>query len=126
MGVADSSQIETGVDKLIALLKVNGQLEISEVSKRLNFPSDVVQNWVDFLVEEKIIGIEYNLTKPLIYLVVAEKKEGDIRIEDDFKGYKEGFQESLKRKSFEDEKVEFEWKSHILSRLDLMKQFFFF
>ena len=125
MGVADSGQIETGVDRLIALLKSAGQLEISEVSKRLNFPPDVVQNWVDFLVEEKIVGIEYRLTKPYIYLVVGPKKEEEINLQDDLKGYKDDFQQNLKRKAVGVEKVEFEWKSHILSRLDLMKQFFF-
>jgi hypothetical protein len=125
MGVADSGQIETGVDKLIALLKTTGKLEISEISKRLSFPSDVVQNWVDFLVEEKIVGVEYNLTKPYVYLIVKAKNEDTVNLDDNFKGYKDDFQESLKRKAVGQEKVEFEWKSHVVSRLDLMKQFFF-
>ncbi|MFA6073724.1 MAG: hypothetical protein WC758_06415 [Candidatus Woesearchaeota archaeon] len=116
----------TGVDRLIDLLKKMGQIDVSEAAERLNYPPQTIQSWVDFLVEEKIIGVEYQLTKPYIYLIVDKTaKDQYISLKEDFKYYKKDFQNSVKSKSTNADKAEFEWKEHILRRLDLMKQFFF-
>ena len=59
--------IETGVDKLVKLVKEMGRISLSDAAKALGVSQTVVQEWVDFLEEEGILGIEYTLTKP--YLV---------------------------------------------------------
>ena len=60
--------VETGVDELLRLLKQHDKLPIQDVAKTLNIPLDVVQSWIDFLVEEKILGIEYKFTVPYVFM----------------------------------------------------------
>jgi hypothetical protein len=60
--------IETGVDELVRLLKSHDKLPVAEAAKILRVSPDVVQSWVDFLVEEKILGVEYKFTVPYIFL----------------------------------------------------------
>ena len=60
--VADDT-IETGVDSLLALLREKDKISIDEAAKILKTPSKAVQSWVDFLVEERILGLEYKWIK---------------------------------------------------------------
>ena len=43
-------------------------MAVEEVSKTLHLPAPSVQALVDFLVEEKVLGIEYKFTTPYIYI----------------------------------------------------------
>ena len=63
-----TKEVTTGVDDLIELLKTTDRISIDDASKKLRIPLEILQSWVDFLVEEKILGIEYKFTKPFIYL----------------------------------------------------------
>jgi hypothetical protein len=81
---------------------------------------------VDFLVEEKIVGIGYNLTKPFIYLNTSRKtKNEEIDLGREFNNYKMDFQNNANRNDKTGHKAEFEWKEHIYAKLEFMKQFFF-
>ncbi len=61
-----SNLIETGVDKLINLIKEKSPIELDEAAKELGISKDVVLEWVDFLEEEGIIEVKYTLTN--VYL----------------------------------------------------------
>ena len=48
---------------------------MEDASKILKLPMNVVQSLVDFLVEEKIFGIEYKFTTPYIYISQEKGKK---------------------------------------------------
>src|SRR3989344_316897 len=70
-----SGVIETGVDKLVALVKQRGKIALSDSAKELGVSTTVIQEWTDFLEEEGIISVEYNLTKPFLVDRKLTKKE---------------------------------------------------
>lgn len=51
--------IETGVDKLVELIKKAGRISVPDAAEKLGVSEDVVEEWADFLEEEGIISIEY-------------------------------------------------------------------
>ena len=71
----ESNIIETGVDKLVNLVKERGRIALIDSAKELGVSTSVVQEWVDFLEEEGIISIEYKLTKPYLVERKLTKKE---------------------------------------------------
>jgi len=70
-----STVIETGVDKLVNLVKERGQISLQDVAKELGVDTTVIQEWVDYLEDEGIIGVEYKLTKPYLVEKKLSKKE---------------------------------------------------
>lgn len=68
--------IETGVDKLVELVRKNSKISISDAAKALNVSTDVIEEWADFLEEEGIINVEYKLTTP--YLVVRDMDKVEV------------------------------------------------
>ena len=73
----ESTVIETGVDRLVNLVKERGRIALADASKELGVSLTVVQEWVDFLEEEGIINIEYKMTKPYLVERKLTKKEVD-------------------------------------------------
>lgn len=67
--------IETGVDKLVELVNREKKIELSKAAKELGVPEDVVQEWADFLEEEKLISIKYSLSKVFLEERSLSKKE---------------------------------------------------
>jgi len=124
--------IKTGVDELLDLLKYSSKIPLSEAAKKLNVSLDVIQAWVDFLVEESIIGIEYKFTTPYIYLNKAlEQKstESEQAIDDssvDIFYFKKLFWEKAKKNNIPASKIDLLWKNHLLQELELKKKYFFF
>ena len=85
-----NSIIETGVDKLVKLVKDSGRISMPDAAKQLGVSNEVVEEWADFLEEEGIVSIEHSLTKP--YLV--ERKLTKIEVEKkekEFTGKKDVF-----------------------------------
>lgn len=74
MGI-ESSVIETGVDKLVAIVKERGRIALVDAAKELGVSTIVIQEWVDFLEEEGIISVEYKMTKPFLVERKLTKKE---------------------------------------------------
>ena len=70
-----SSVIETGVDKLVNIVKERGRIALQDAAKELGVSTTVIQEWVDFLEEEGIISVEYKLTKPYLVERKLTKKE---------------------------------------------------
>lgn len=71
-----TSIIETGVDRLVNLVKRRGKIALQDAAKELGVSLDVIEEWADFLEEEGMISIEYKLTKP--YLVERELTEKEL------------------------------------------------
>ena len=65
--------IETGVDGLIRLVNDKNKISVADAAKELNVPIKTIEQWMDFLVEEEKIGVEYKFTTP--YLYKLEKEE---------------------------------------------------
>ena len=62
----ESSVIETGVDKLVNIVKERGRIALTDAAKELGVSTTVIQEWVDFLEDEGIISVEYKFTKPFL------------------------------------------------------------
>ncbi len=88
--MASPSIIETGVDKLVGLVKKQKRVSIAEAAKFLNVSTDVIEEWADFLEEEGIISVEYKLTTP--YLVERDMDLAEVEKKaKDFVDKKDGF-----------------------------------
>ena len=122
--------VKTGVDELLDLLRLSSKIAVSDAAKKLKLSPDVVQAWVDFLVEERIVGIEYRFTTPYIYLnkpveteeLPAEKNDNVINI----LMFKKEFMERAVKNNIPNNQIELFWKNHLLQELDLQKKYFFF
>jgi len=71
--------IETGVDKLVTLVKERGRIAMTDAAKELGVSTTVIQEWVDFLEEEGIISVEYKLTKAYLVERKLTRKEVDAK-----------------------------------------------
>ena len=60
-------RIQTGVDKLVALVKEQQRISVDEAAKQLGVSKTIIQEWADFLEEEGLVEIKYSLAKT--YLV---------------------------------------------------------
>ena len=126
-----SSIIETGVDKLVNLVKQRGRIPLADAAKELGVSTAVIQEWVDFLEEEGIISVEYKLTKP--YLVerkltqkeveekgkeFASKKEVFVRKAEISLSFLENQAEELKKAKVEFDKL----KNELGLNIDTVKE----
>ena len=84
------SVIETGVDKLVALVKQNKRISVPDAAKILNVSRVVIEEWANFLEEEGIISIEYKFTTPYLVERQLTKKDIEDKVKE-FKGKKDGF-----------------------------------
>ncbi|MBU1202004.1 MAG: hypothetical protein KJ583_06040 [Nanoarchaeota archaeon] len=120
--------ITTTVDSLIELLEDIDRIKLEEAAKKLDLPIDVVQSWTDFLVEEKIIGIEYKFTTPYIYLNKKKQKESLKKDEEETASidkFKQEFEKKAQEKKISKDKATDLWKNHIVEKLDQKKEFFY-
>lgn len=123
-----TSILTTTADELMDLVRKRDKITIEEVSKILNIPMKTVQGLVDFLVEEKVLDIEYKFTTPYIYLSkkannhkpeIIEKKEKPILLS------KEEFFEKAKARNIDYAKIESLWRKYLEKQLGSIKEDFF-
>ena len=117
MGSSSAFTIETGVDKLVRFLRGKGSIPVSEAAQEIGVTTKVIEQWATFLMEEKIIGIDYKFTTPYIHLIETD-------LDEDILNYKKKFKKEVS-KDGSDDHVEYHWKNHILEILDKKKEFFF-
>ena len=67
--------LRTVADELLELVRKSKKISVEEAAKKLKMPVDSVQALVDFLVEEKIFGIEYKFTTPYVYISEKASKK---------------------------------------------------
>ena len=66
--------IETGVDRLVNFITEFKKISIQDAAKKLGVGTVVVQEWADFLDEEKVISIEYKFSKTILMERELSKK----------------------------------------------------
>ena len=118
--------ITTGVDSLLTLLQSVDKISLVDAAKKLGISQNLIQSWVDFLVEEEIVGIEYKFTKPIIYInKPSEEKKAKIREEEEgLDIYKEDFKKRASQKNIPQEKISFLWRNHVTESLNRRRDFF--
>lgn len=123
-----TKEVTTGVDDLIELLKGTDRISVDEASKKLKIPMEVLQSWVDFLVEEKILGVEYKFTRPFIYLN-KEKEESKVQKKVDehlsYDTFKKEFSKKALGNNIPEPQINELWKHHLTEKLENAKDFFF-
>ncbi|MBN1156767.1 hypothetical protein JXA85_04065 [Candidatus Woesearchaeota archaeon] len=137
--MADKPLIETGVDKLVALVNEKTKISIPDASKELSVPKVVIEEWANFLEEKGVIDVSYKLTTP--YLIKRGITKKDIRKKaKEFKEHREGFLRKIEttlsvieketaglkdlKRSFEDVGKEVEEKVNAVQKdLDKLKEY---
>ncbi|MFH2019850.1 MAG: hypothetical protein ABIJ34_00395 [archaeon] len=76
-------KIETGVDKLMELINKEKEISVEDAAKKLGISKIVIQEWSDFLDEEKLITIEYKFSKTIL----KERKLSEKEVKDKKKEY---------------------------------------
>ena len=120
------SEIKTGVDDLLAYVEKKDKVSLKDAATDLKISQDTLQLWVDFLVEERILGMEYKFTKPYIYLnqktkkKTFEQKEQSLTLHD----YKQDFIKHAKEKNLPENKIEIFWQQHLERAIEQNKQYF--
>lgn len=125
------ANIETGVDKLVALVAREKKIEVGEAAKRLNVDTAVVQEWAEFLEEEGLVSIQFSLSKT--FIVERRLSKDEVVTKDkEYEGRKEAFVRKVDAalKRLEDESAGFESikkeydnvKEHIGDEIEAVKE----
>jgi hypothetical protein len=122
----DNPILKTSADDLYELVRSRKKLSVEEAAKILKIPDNIVQALVDFLVEEKIFGIEYKFTTPYIYISQEKLKKIDLleKIEKKLVTKDEFFQKAGKW-NISIEKINDLWKKYIKENFDSIKKDFY-
>jgi chromosome segregation ATPase len=84
------SKIETGVDRLVDLINKEKNISIDDAAKKLGISKVVIQEWADFLEEEKIISVEYKFSKA--FLVERKLSNEEVKVkEKEYSSEKDAF-----------------------------------
>ncbi len=121
-------RVETGVDELIYYLEKHDRVSLKDVSSDLKIPEATLQLWVDFLVEERILGVEYKFTKPFIFLNKEDKARAVLSDADQaihsIEDFKKEFFDEAKKKQLPEQKIPMLWQAHLDEALEKQKEFF--
>ena len=119
--------LRTVADELLDLVKKSRKISVEEAAKKLNVPLETAQSLVDFLVEEKVFGIEYKFTTPYVYLY----KEGVKDAKEKEKKFtrrlvtKEQFYEKARGKNIPYQNINDLWRKYLQQNLGHIKEEFF-
>ena len=114
--------VQTDVDLLVSLVKEKGKVSIEAAAKALKVPIDTVQTWVDFLIEEEVLGIEYKFVTPYLFFNKEPgRKEGDVQPVEE----KEEFIDKAKRRGLPVARVNSLWQKYMQSNIEEIRENFF-
>lgn len=119
-------ELKTSADQLMDLVRSKGKMTVAEAAKALNVSEKTVQSWVDFLVDEHILGVEYKFTTPYIY-VHSEERLAKVRTDDKhykLSDFKEIFLKYAREKQMSQDKLPVLWEEHIKRVVLGQRQFF--
>jgi hypothetical protein len=116
--------LRTDVDDFLDLVKRKGRVSLNDAAKQLKIPLQTVQSWADFLVEEKILGMEYKFTTPYVFL----NAEPDDKLE--FKDYmhfdtREQFYEKAQNKGLNAGQIKLLWLKYLNYNKTAMRNMFY-
>ena len=111
--------IRTAADELFEVVKKSKKISVEEVAKSLHMPLVTVQALVDFLVEEKVFGIEYKFTTPYVYVYKETIKEATKKDRELTQGLitKDQFYQKAKEKKIVYEQIEGMWRKYLRQNL---------
>ncbi len=125
MDLLNANSVTTGVDTLLQLLKERKKISLSEAAKELKLKESAIKQWVDFLVEEKIIGIEYKFTKAYLYLNETDEELDEDKRTESLQVFKDKFKKRASESNIDTTQIELLWERHLLSEMELQKGYFF-
>ncbi len=119
--------VETDVDMLVSLVKEKGKISIEDAARTLKVRLAIVQRWVDFLLEENVLGVEYKFVTPYLYFNKDLKKNPTILKETagEYVEDKKEFFEKAKSKGLSKNQIQSLWKTYLDSNLEDIKEHFF-
>jgi len=118
--------LKTSADDLYELVRSRKKISVEDVAKILRIPNNIVQALVDFLVEEKIFGIEYKFTTPYVY--ISQEKKGKIDLSEKLEKKlvtKEEFFQKAGKWNISAEKINELWKKYVKENFDSIKKDFY-
>lgn len=118
--------LRTVADELLELVSKHKKISVEEAAKKLKMPVASVQALVDFLVEEKVFGIEYKFTTPYIYLYREGVKEAKEKEKSFAEGLitKEQFYTKATAKKAPHEHIERMWRKYLQHNLANIREEF--
>ena len=119
--------LRTIADELLELVKRKKKISVEGAAKELKLPVSNIQSLVDFLVEDKVFGIEYKFTTPYIYIYsesISHPKLLGRSINRDFMG-KEEFYRNANQKKIPHEQIEGMWREYLEKNIPKIRQEFF-
>ena len=122
----ENTVLKTSADDLYELVKSRKKISVEDAAKILKVPNKIVQALVDFLVEERIFGIEYKFTTPYVY--ISQEKEKKIELESKHEKRwitKEEFFQKASKWNLPFEKINDLWKRYIQENLNFIKETFY-
>jgi hypothetical protein len=122
----DNTVLKTSADDLYELVKSKNKISLEDAAKILNLPVNVVQGLVDFLVEDKIFGIEYKFTTPYIYL--SNEKDEIAGSQGKYVKKllsKDDFYKKANRWNIPSQKMADLWKKYVEENLSVIKKEFY-
>jgi hypothetical protein len=119
MPPSDDSLIRTSADELLDIVKKSAKISVEDAARRLKMPLATVQSLVDFLVEEKVFGIEYKFTTPFIYLYKEDIQQLKGKSSKITLGLitKEQFYQKAKARNTPYEHIEVLWRKYLKQNL---------
>ena len=127
MPYTNSKILRTVADDLLELVKRSEKISVDEAAKKLKMHPASVQALVDFLVEEKVFGIEYKFTTPYIYLYKEGIESARGKEKSFTKGLvtKEQFYKKAKERDIPYERIEGLWRKYLHQNLAHIREEFF-
>lgn len=119
--------LRTDADELLDIVKGSRKISVEEAAKKLKMPLASVQALVDFLVEERVFGIEYKFTTPYIYLYKDSIGQTNMGGKSFIEGLitKEQFYKKAKEKKIPYEYIEGIWRKYLQENLVTIREEFF-
>jgi hypothetical protein len=109
---------------LLEFLKGKDRVAMQDAATKLNVPLETIQAWTDFLVEEKILGVEYRFTKPFLYLNAVEKPKA-APSPSSLQEIKQEYLDRAKSKQIPAAKIQELWSHRVQDALNAKRDYFF-
>jgi len=126
----DANVLTTSADELYNLVMSRKKISVEDASKILRLPMNIVQSLVDFLVEEKIFGIEYKFTTPYVYISQEKGKKVHPQIslsppQEEKPITKEEFCQKASKWNIPTGKIDQLWKKYASENIGYIKEVFY-
>lgn len=116
----EQDTLRTDVDEFIELVREKGKISIEQASKELGIGQKTIESWADFLVEERILGMEYKFTTPYVFLNSSGQSDD---VTEDFET-KESFYEKAKAKKIPEHQIKVAWLKYLDKNQEKIKSAF--